>query len=269
MVIEYRITIFNFMKNILLISILLFSLTSFKPAAKSPFKEGEWLKFRMHYGLVNAGYATLSLKDSQYNGKSVYHVIGEGWTTGVAKVFFKVNDVYQSYFDKETGLPYHFIRRVDEGGYIISKDKYFDHQKKEVIVKDHKRNTNEVYKINEVQDIISAFYFLRNKDFSNFKNGDEITINIFFDGETTPFKLRLLDREVINSKFGKVKCMKFRPYVQAGRVFKENESLTVWITDDDNKIPIRIKATLVVGSLKADLEEYKGLSNPFNIIFNN
>lgn len=267
MVIEYCVSIFLFMKKLILLSIILFSLTSFKPVSKNPFKEGEWLKFRMHYGLVNAGFATLTIKDAQKNGKSVYHVVGEGWTTGVAKVFFKVYDVYQSYFDKETGLPYHFIRRVDEGGYIISKDKYFDHQKKEVNVKDHKRNTNEVYKINEVQDMISAFYYLRKKDFSNFKNGDEIIINIFFDGETNPFKLRLLEREEINTKFGKVKCMKFRPYVQAGRVFKENESLTVWITDDDNKIPIRIKASLVVGSLKADLEEYKGLSNPFNITF--
>lgn len=257
------------MKNWILIGIVLFTLTSFKPSSKIPFKDGEWLKFRVHYGLVNAGYATLEVKDAQKNGKSVYHVIGEGWTTGVAKVFFKVNDNYQSYFDKETGLPYHFIRRVDEGGYIISKDKYFDHQKKEVIVKDHKRKTNEVYKINEVQDMVSAFYFLRKKDFTNFKNGDELAINLFFDGETTPFKLRLLDREEISTKFGKVKCLKFRPFVQAGRVFKEDESLTVWITDDDNKIPIRIKASLVVGSLKADLDEYRGLSNPFNIIFNN
>lgn len=257
------------MKKIILIATTFILVTSFTPSQKAPFKSGEWLKFRVHYGLVNAGYATLTLKDAQKNGKSVFHVIGEGWTTGVARVFFKVNDNYQSYFDKDTGLPIHFIRRVDEGGYIISRDKYFDHVKKEVVVKDHKRNTNEVYKISEVQDMVSAFYFLRNKDFSNFKNGDETTINMFFDGETTPFKLKLLDREIVNTKFGNVKCLKFRPYVQAGRVFKENESLTVWITDDDNKIPIRIKASLVIGSLKADLEEYKGLNNPFNIIFSN
>ncbi|MDP2089718.1 MAG: DUF3108 domain-containing protein [Flavobacteriaceae bacterium] len=257
------------MKKILFIGILLFSLTSFKPTIKNPFKEGEWLKFRVHYGLVNAGFATLSLKDSQKNGKSVYHVTGEGWTTGVAKLFFKVNDNYQSYFDKETGLPYHFIRRVDEGGYIISRDKYFDHQKKEVVVIDHKRKTNDVYKINDVQDMLSTLYFLRNKDLSNLKNGEEVVVNLFFDGETNPFKLKLLDREIINTKFGKIRSLKFRPYVQTGRVFKENESVTIWITDDENKIPIRIKASLVIGSLKMELDEYKGLSNPFNIIFNN
>jgi hypothetical protein len=63
--------------------------------------------------------------------------------------------------------------------------------------------------------------------------------------------------------------MKFRPMVQAGRVFKEQESVTVWISDDKNKIPLRIKASLAVGSLRAELEEFKGLAHPFNMIFDN
>ncbi|MDO9262069.1 MAG: DUF3108 domain-containing protein [Flavobacteriaceae bacterium] len=257
------------MKKFLLIILVFFSFTSFKPMVKSPYKGGEWLKFRIHYGLVNAGFATLSLKEAQKNGKTVYHVTGEGWTTGVTKLFFNVYDNYQSFFDKETGLPYHFIRRVDEGGYIISRDKYFDQLKKEVLVIDHKKKTNDVYKINDVQDMLSTLYFLRNKDLSNLKNGEEVVVNLFFDGETNPFKLKLLDRELIQTKFGKIRSLKFRPYVQTGRVFKENESVTIWITDDDNKIPVRIKASLVIGSLKMELDEYKGLSNPFNIIFNN
>lgn len=256
------------MKRLPILLLLLISINSLVAQTKPAYKDGEWLKFRIHYGLVNAGYASLELKEVTKNGKAAFHVNGKGWTTGVAKVFFKVDDNYQSYFDKETKLPIHFIRRVDEGGYIISRDKYFDFQKKEVNVKDHKRKTNEIYKISsEVHDMVSSFYFLRNRDFTNFKNGDEITINLFFDGETNQFKLKLLDREIINTKFGNVRCLKFRPYVQAGRVFKENESLTVWITDDENKMPIRIKASLVVGALKADLDEYKGLSNPFNIVF--
>jgi hypothetical protein len=53
--------------------------------------------------------------------------------------------------------------------------------------------------------------------------------------------------------------------VQAGRVFKEDESLTVWISDDENKIPIRLKASLAVGSLKADIESFKGLKTPLKI----
>lgn len=82
---------------------------------------------------------------------------------------------------------------------------------------------------------------------------------MFFDDEITKFKLKYVGRQDITTKFGTVSTMVFKPLVQTGRVFKEKESLTLWITDDDNKVPIRIKADLAVGSLKADLDEYKGL----------
>jgi len=90
---------------------------------------------------------------------------------------------------------------------------------------------------------------------------------MFFDGENYPFKMRFLKREQINTKFGKVNSLAFRPLVEKGRVFKEQESLTVWVSDDDNKIPLRIKADIAVGSLKADLDAYKGLKHPFEIVF--
>ena len=85
---------------------------------------------------------------------------------------------------------------------------------------------------------------------------------MFFDEETTKFKLKFIGRENIKTKFGTVASMIFKPYVFSGRVFKEQESVTVWISDDDNKIPLRIQADLLVGSIKADLESYKGVRFP-------
>ena len=96
--------------------------------------------------------------------------------------------------------------------------------------------------------------------------GEFVAIDMFFDDETTKFRLKFLGRENIRTKFGVVPTMIFRPLVQSGRVFKEEESLTIWISDDDNKLPIRIKASLAVGSLKADLEAFKGLKYPFTVI---
>ena len=75
-----------------------------------------------------------------------------------------------------------------------------------------------------------------------------------------------MGRETLKTNFGNVPCLIFRPYVKAGRVFKERESLTVWVTDDENKMPVLIKADLAVGSLKATLTEYKGLQHKFNVI---
>jgi hypothetical protein len=90
---------------------------------------------------------------------------------------------------------------------------------------------------------------------------------MFFDSENYEFKMKLLGFETINTKFGKIKCIKLRPFVQSGRVFKEKESLTLWVSADKNKIPLRIKADLAVGSIRVDLDAFSGLTHPFEINF--
>ena len=114
-----------------------------------------------------------------------------------------------------------------------------------------------------MQDVISAFYYLRNHPkVDTIKEGESITINMFFDDEVLNFKLKFLRREIIKTKFGKIATMVFRPYVLKGRVFKESESLTMWVSDDENRIPLKVKADLLVGSLKAELEKCRGIKHP-------
>ena len=67
---------------------------------------------------------------------------------------------------------------------------------------------------------------------------------------------------MIKTKFGKVKCLVLRPVLQKGRVFKDEESMTIYVTDDANKIPILIQSELLVGSIKIELADYEGLRNP-------
>ena len=110
---------------------------------------------------------------------------------------------------------------------------------------------------------MSSFYFLRKTSTTNLKKGDEIALDMFMDSQIYPFKLRFLGREILKTKFGKINSLIFRPLVQSGRIFKAQESVTIWITDDANKIPIKMMASLSVGSLRAELEEYRGLANPF------
>ncbi|MFK7832878.1 MAG: DUF3108 domain-containing protein [Winogradskyella sp.] len=241
---------------------------------QSAFQEGEWFKFEMSYsGLVKAGNATLSLKETNLDGKGVYHVVGKGWTTGAIKWMFKVKDRYESYFDKETGAPYKFIRKIDEGGHTKDIEINFDHEKKLAEVTDKKRKeVKSIATEQGVQDMVSMYYHLRNNiDISALKQGDEIQTLMFFDEENYGFKLKYLGRETIevdvNGSEVNVKTLKFRPYVMAGRVFKEEESLTLWVSADKNKIPLRIKADLAVGSLRADLVEFKGLKHSFQIEF--
>ncbi|MEH6534876.1 MAG: DUF3108 domain-containing protein [Psychroserpens sp.] len=258
------------MKNVLLIISVLFCMQSSIAQEESAFQDGEWFKFRMSYsGFLKAGNATLSIKETKLKGKPVYHVVGKGWTTGAIKWFFKVKDRYESYFDKETGMPYKFIRKIDEGGHTKDIEIAFDHNKKEAFVENKKYKTKKtVATAQDVQDMVSAFYYLRNNyETNNIKVGDIVELNMFFDEENYNFKLKFLGRETIKTEFGKIKTLKFRPYVMAGRVFKEQESLTLWVSADKNKIPLKIKADLAVGSLRADLESYKGLKHYFPIQF--
>lgn len=257
------------MKKILLIILTICFVQMSFSQQESAFGDGEWFKFRMSYsGFLKAGNATLTVKDTKLDNKDVYHVVGKGWTTGMIKWFFKVRDRYESYFDKETIVPYKFVRNIDEGGYTKDIEIDFDQLNNKAYVnnKKHKKKSIIDTKPN-IQDMVSTFYYLRNNmNTDSLEVGDEVRVDMFFDEENYGFKLRYLGEEILDTEFGDVETLKFRPYVMAGRVFKEEESLTLWVSKDKNKLPLRIKADLAVGSLRADLDAFKGLKHPFQIV---
>jgi len=236
---------------------------------ESAFKPGEWLKFRMHYGFLNASYATLHVKSTTINDRPVYHVVGHGETTGFASMFFKVDDTYESYFDMEDGKPYKFIRKLDEGGYTKDVEINFDHENEKAVLKDKKNKKKIDFDLQDsIQDLLSAFYYLRNNyDPEDLVEGEAIKLKMLFDDDGIfNFKLKYMGTQVLKTKFGKVECFQFRPLVQSGRIFKEQEALSLWVSADDNRIPIRIQADLTVGAIKADLDAYNGLKHQFKII---
>lgn len=260
------------MIKILLIVFTLITVQISFAQEESAFDVGEWFKFKMSYsGFLKAGNATLSVRSSNHNNEETFHVVGKGWTTGAIKWFFKVKDRYESYFDKDSLMPYKFVRNINEGGHTKNIEIEFDQVNNKAYINNKKHKTKTVVDIKpNVQDMVSTFYYLRNKlDVNKLEIGDEVMVDMFFDNENYGFKLKYLGEETIRTKFGKIKSLKFRPYVMAGRVFKEEESLTLWVTKDKNKVPLRIKADLAIGSLRADLEAFKGLKHPFKIVVDN
>lgn len=224
------------------------------------FKEGELLTYRMHYGMLNGGIAVLEVKPDiiNVNGRKVYHIVGSGYSTGATDWVFKVRDRYETYMDKDALLPWLFVRRVDEGGYKFSQDYVFNHYTKKVDV-----GNNEKFDVpSGIQDMVSAFYSARNLDLSNAKEGDLFTLNCFLDKEVWPLKIKFVGKEVISTDIGKYRCLKFRPIVQKGRIFKKEEDLNVWISDDKNHIVIRAQADVLVGSIRMDITSVKNLANP-------
>tara|TARA_B100000614_G_scaffold182008_1_gene162727 strand:+ start:458 stop:1276 length:819 start_codon:yes stop_codon:yes gene_type:complete len=231
---------------------------------QSSFKKGEFLQYDVSYGFFDAAKATLEVAPSskKINGRNTMHIVGKGKSTGALRWFFKIDDHYETYIDEEAVLPWKFIRHVREGSYKLDRNIDFDQYCNQATVfqKDTKN-----YTINpNTQDLLSAFYYARTLDLQNAEINQEFVINTFFDREMYPLKIKFIGKEKVKTKLGDFNCLKFRPMVEKGRVFKEEEDLTLWISDDNNKVPVRLKANLLVGSIKMDLVEYKNLSEKLN-----
>ncbi|MEC8831454.1 MAG: DUF3108 domain-containing protein, partial [Bacteroidota bacterium] len=181
------------MKKIITALLLLFmAIPVMGQSSRPAFKPGEWLKFRIHYGFLNASYATLHLTSETLGNTPVYHVVGRGKTTGFASIFFKVDDTYESYFGKEHGRPYKFVRKIDEGGYTKDIEIEFDYKEDKALLIDNKNGTKQDIAIHdEIQDLISASYYLRsNYNLDEFKIGDSIDLDMLFDDDGV-FKFQL------------------------------------------------------------------------------
>ena len=225
----------------------------------SAFKRGEVLKYRIHYGFLDAAEAIVEIKDENkmMGDRSTLHVVGLGTSKGGFEWFFKVRDRYETYIDEKAILPWIFIRRVDEGGYIINQDLFFNPYNNTV------NSNGKIFNVPEnIQDMISSFYYARCLDYSNAAPGQVFNISSFVDNQVFPLQIKFVGRETIKTEVGKIRCLKFRPVLQKGRIFKHEEDLNVWITDDKNHIPIRAQAEILFGSLKMDLISYQGLANP-------
>jgi hypothetical protein len=233
---------------------------TYRKVTNDAFKVGEELRYRLHYGFIDAGEAVLTVKscDKKVNGRELLHVEGVGRTLGGFDWFFKVRDRYESYLDAEGMFPWLFVRRVNEGGYEIKQDYTFMQHKSKV---DNGEGKTFDVPMN-VQDMISAFYYARTINFDNAKKGDVFTVNCFLDDQMYPLKIKFLGKETISIREGKYRCLKFVPVVQTGRIFKTEDDLNVWITDDKNKIPILAKAKIAVGSIKMEVVEFKNLASP-------
>ena len=224
------------------------------------FRPGEKLTYVVHYGFINAGEAVVELKESprEIMGRKVLHAVGTGRSLGAFNTFYKVDDHYESYIDQEGIFPWIFIRRVSEGGYEFSQDYVYHQHKRQVSTQ--RKQTHEVP--SGVQDMLSAFYYARTIDYSTARVGDVFIIDCFLDDELWPLRMRYMGRETVKLRNGTYRCLKFQPVVQEGRIFKGNDDLNVWVTDDGNRIPILVQAKVLVGSIKMQLTGYEGLAHP-------
>jgi hypothetical protein len=231
------------------------------------FKNGEQLGFSVYYSIigiyVNAGYANITTTVNKLGNRPVYHVVADGRSNSSYDWISKVNNRYESYIDTASMQPLRFIRNVQEG----------NHRKNENVTFNHKANTattkDGVYKVPDcIQDVVSAFAFARNIDFTKYKPGDRITFSMFLDNEVYNMYLRYLGKEEIKTRYGRFRTIKVKPLLIKGSLFEGGEKMVAWVTDDLNRIPVRIESPLLVGSVKVDLMSYKNLRHPLSSLKN-
>ncbi len=233
---------------------------AYRKISNTAFKEGEKLKFRVHYGIINAAQITMAVDNEQatVSGRKTYKTTVEGQTFKSFDWAFKVRDKFESWIDAEALAPQRYAKSVREDNYTDKDYALYLHSIKKL------KNTEGVLNIPAyTQDIASALYYARNLDLKNAKAGASFPIDIYLDNKVYNLSFKVVGKETIKSDIGKVKCIKLQPKLVVDRVFKKTDDMFVWVSDDDNKIPIRVQSAIKVGSIKVDITSYSGLKNSF------
>jgi hypothetical protein len=256
------------MRKVFLTFSVFLVLSSVLLAQNQAYKAGEKIQYVVHYGLINGGIATLELQKATFEGKEVLHSVFIAQTTGIADALFKVKDIYECFIDPKTQLPLKSIRNISEGKY----------RKYNIVLFDHKTRVDSAILTSDltgkhiteqgIHDILSCFYYFRKSIMSNRKQlqrGDMITILTWFTDELYPIRLRYIGLDDVRTKAGKIRCYKFNPVTESGRLFKDENGATFWFSADKNYLPVKVRFDIFVGSFTCDLNSYEGLAAPLDI----
>ncbi|HMR84362.1 MAG TPA: DUF3108 domain-containing protein [Niabella sp.] len=231
------------------------------------FKAGEKVGFIVYYTaakIINmaAGAGSFTTTLEKLNGKQVYHIEGEGHTLPSYEWAYKAKDVYETYMDAETLLPLKFVRNIHEGDYKKYQNVSFNRSANKAISKEG------VFEVPEcVHDVVSAVFWARNINFNLLKpNTDKVPVKIFLDNEVHTLYVRYLGKETITTKYGKFKTIKIKPSTIKGTIFKDDDKMTVWITDDANRVPVRVESPIIVGKVRIDMTSFENLRNPMTAL---
>ena len=227
-----------------------------------PYTVGENLFFDISFSGIKVGSANLQIVEQiEIDDISTFYIVGKGKTSPFFDFFFKVRDVYETYLDTAKLLPLRFIRDIYEGGYIKKQAYNFKHNEGLVFLQD---TSYSIY--SNSQDMLSALFFARTFSKANLKQKKLFLVPIFMDEENYLLEVLYLHNEKLKTNFGEIDCMVFKPKMQEGRVFQDGEKMKVWISDDTNRLLIKVETQIWAGLIKASLVGYQELKVPLSII---
>jgi len=237
------------------------------------FKDGEVITYSAAYNWgfiwVDAGRVSFKVFEETLGGQQVFHFKSYGSSVPKYDWIYKVRDSFESWANLETLKPIKHIRNTSEGDYKAYEFYEFDYSKNKIYSSTHnskKKPTKDTLNLQKCTfDLITAVYYARNINFENYQKNDKIPITFLVDNEIFNLKIKYLGKETITTRDKRTfKCLKFMPDLVAGTIFDKNSDMTVWVTDDKNRVPVLVEAKILVGYVKALLLTTEGLRYPLS-----
>ncbi|MEQ8623353.1 MAG: DUF3108 domain-containing protein [Vicingaceae bacterium] len=233
------------------------------------FQIGERIDYTIYYHLagvwVGAGDVYFKVDAATINDRPYYHFSSYGSSYKKYDWIYKVRDTYETYTSVDDFKPLRFKRKVNEGSTHIREDYVFKHALDKVVTL-RQMEADEPFVKDTVDlkecsfDVLSMIYYARNIDFSDVALDERVPIRIFIDNESYDSYIRYLGKKEIEIKgLGRFRCIVFSPFLIEGTIFNAGEDMTVWVSDDKNRVPLLIETPILVGSIKARVNTMEGL----------
>jgi len=235
------------------------------------FKAGEQVTYKIyyhwHFVWMESGEVTFTVSSSSFHNIPAYYFTGMGRSYSKYDWFYQVRDTFQTYLDTNDFTPLQFNRFTNEGSNHVRTSSIFDVLHSKVFCyssSGNKYHTDSVNLPSCAFDPLSGIYFTRCINFSGFKPNDTVPLCLYLDGNVYHIHLRYMGKEEVSSSFGKLNCVKFKVSLISGTIFKPGQEMTVWVTDDNNRVPVYVEAPIIIGSVRAELLSFSGLRSPID-----
>jgi hypothetical protein len=249
---------------------------AYPPVKNESFSRGEVIHYKMNYGFLSIGKGTAQVHPHYFrlNNRDCFKVDILGKTVGMVDWVADLDDQWGAYVDTASLIPHQFYRRIREGRYRKDEWTNFDQVNNRIEVKTLDKKTGKLKEPKyydapaQVREMISGYLYLRNTNFSKIKVNDTIDVPGFFEDEFYNMKIVYRGKETIRTKIGKIRTIVLVPVMPDNKIFDGENSIKAWFSDDKNRIPVRIKAELFIGSGEMEIVSYSGLRNKLNLVKN-
>lgn len=225
---------------------------------------GERIEYRVHYGFINAGEAVLKIDENIHtiNSRPCYKIDVFGRTKGFFDMITSVRDNWGTYLDTSAVVSQMFYQSIKEGKYLKKEVIEFDQTNHIAIVNRLNKKDSSLIKKDSIkvppniQDLISGYYHMRTFEYDTMKADQIFIVTGFFDDTTYHIKVKFLGREKLKTKIGEFDAFLMSPIMPKNSFFRGKNPIKAWISDDKFRIPLKVKAELLIGSLEVDIRSY-------------